>query len=109
MPLEQPPKALRWVKRNVSAFGGDADNVTLFGESAGAAAVGTLLRMPFSRGLFRRAVMQSGTADRYRSPEDSSRISLEFLSLCGLDHADAHKLLTLPVGQLLEAQEKLVQ
>lgn len=102
-------EALRWVKRNISSFGGDAANVTLFGESAGAAAIGTLLGMPVSRGLFRRAIMQSGTAERYRSAEDSSRISLEFLSLCGLDHANAHELLTVPVGQLLEAQEKLVQ
>ncbi|MGX1163016.1 para-nitrobenzyl esterase [Arthrobacter sp. SLBN-100] len=102
-------EALQWVKRNIGSFGGDPDNVTVFGESAGAAAVGTLLGMPASQGLFRRAIMQSGTAERYRSGEDSSRISLEFLSLCGLESARARDLLTLPVERLLEAQEQLVQ
>ena len=53
--------------------------------------------------------MQSGTAERYRSAGESSRISLEFLELCGLDPAGAGELLTLPVERLLEAQEKLDQ
>ncbi len=52
--------ALQWVQRNIRAFGGDPDNVTIFGESAGAASVGTLIVTPAAEGLFERAVSQSG-------------------------------------------------
>ncbi|WP_258803594.1 carboxylesterase/lipase family protein [Pseudarthrobacter sp. NS4] len=102
-------EALRWVRTNIWAFGGDPHNVTLFGESAGAAAIGTLLGMPSSQGLFRRAIMQSGTAERYRSAGDAVRSTEEFLSLCGLDHALAPELLAVPVERLLAAQEEMVR
>lgn len=55
--------ALQWVHDNIAAFGGDPDNVTIFGQSAGAMAVGTLLAMPRARGLFHRAIMQSGAGN----------------------------------------------
>ena len=58
--LEDVIAALRWVRQNIGAFGGDADNVTLFGESAGAQNVYALLMAPSARGLFHKAIAESG-------------------------------------------------
>lgn len=60
--LKDQVLALKWVKRNIRTFGGDPDNVTIFGESAGAASVSYHLLSPMSKGLFNRAIMQSGSA-----------------------------------------------
>jgi para-nitrobenzyl esterase len=54
--------ALEWVQRNIAAFGGDPDRVTIFGESAGGSAVSCLMASPLAEGLFHRAICQSGTA-----------------------------------------------
>ena len=54
--------ALRWVRDNISSFGGDPNNVTIFGESAGGMSVGTLLGTPAAKGLFQRAIPQSGAS-----------------------------------------------
>lgn len=67
--------ALKWVRENIAAFGGDPDNVTIFGESAGAMSVGTLLAMPLAQGLFRRAIAQSGAAHNVISVETARRVS----------------------------------
>lgn len=53
-------QAIRWVKENIENFGGDPDNITIFGESAGAGSITTMLTMDFEEGLFQRAIMQSG-------------------------------------------------
>ena len=61
-------KALEWVRQNVSAFGGDPDNVTLAGESAGAASVSALCTSPLAKGLFRRAILESSTVVSVEPP-----------------------------------------
>lgn len=68
--------ALRWVQRHIGAFGGDAGNVTLFGESAGAANIGYLMTSPLARDLFHRAISQSGGYQllERRTPEDLERL-----------------------------------
>ncbi len=61
--------ALRWVRDNIAVFGGDPDNVTIFGESAGAHAVATLLAVPAAKGLFAQAISESPAAGMVRTPE----------------------------------------
>lgn len=69
--------ALEWVRDNISAFGGNAANVTIFGESAGAMSVITLLSLPRARGLFTKAIAQSGAAQAAADPADAALVTAE--------------------------------
>uniref|UniRef100_A0A670ZL85 Carboxylic ester hydrolase n=1 Tax=Pseudonaja textilis TaxID=8673 RepID=A0A670ZL85_PSETE len=78
--------ALKWVKENAAAFGGDPSRVTILGHSTGGASVNFHLLAPKSQDLFAQAVIQSGTANAYwawRSPEEIKRLALEFVHLLG--------------------------
>ena len=76
--------ALEWVHANIAACGGDPGNVTVFGESAGAMSIGTLLSMPAAKGLFRRAIAQSGAAHMVVTPEDAHRVAHRLADLMGV-------------------------
>ena len=99
--------ALRWVRENIAHFGGDPNNVTIFGESAGAMSVGTLLAMPEARGLFHKAILQSGAANSVKSTDTATRHTKELMSLLGLDHVDLDVLQELPVASLIDAHQAL--
>ncbi len=100
--------ALEWVRDNIEAFGGDPENVTIFGESAGAMSVGTLLGTPRARGLFRRAIAQSGAADNVSSAEEATEVAELFLRELGPSARDLSALRAAPLCDILEAQRAVM-
>ena len=95
--------ALRWVRDNIRAFGGDPGNVTIFGESGGGGKVSVLLAMPAARGLFHRAIIQSGAAVRVSTRERATALAEAVLKGLGVGRKDCERLQTLPTDQILAA------
>jgi para-nitrobenzyl esterase len=99
---------LGWVRDNIAAFGGDPENVTIFGESAGGTLVWTLMGMPSAQGLFHKAIVQSAPGHCWRSLGKAITVTGEIVTELGIDDDPLDGLVGAPVKKLLRAQESVI-
>lgn len=104
--------SLEWVRDNIGNFGGDRNSVTIFGQSGGGGKVGVLMAMPSAKGLFHKAIVESGSSLRQSTPDSSAKLAAGVLSELGLTGSQIDRLQGLPYEQVVAAgvtaQRKLV-
>lgn len=101
--------ALEWINLNIERFGGDPDNVTVFGESGGGGKVGTLMSMPAAKGLFHKAVIQSGTLVNVMTKKKSRKVGRAVVENLGMSEEDVSGLDTVAYSKLVEAGNEAVE
>lgn len=102
--------ALQWVKANVAQFGGDPDNVTIFGQSGGGGKVSSLMNAPSAKGLFHKAIVQSGSyLSAFTEKAVSQQVGAAFLEALGLQPGQVDSVQKIPYDQLLAAGQKALR
>jgi para-nitrobenzyl esterase len=101
--------ALKWVRANIAELGGDPDNVTVFGQSGGGRKVATLLAMPAAKGLFHRAVIESGATLKLVEVEQGARVARELATSLGMSAPTLTDLQAVPLNRLMGAYFETVR
>jgi para-nitrobenzyl esterase len=99
--------ALEWVRDNIAEFGGNPQQVTIFGESGGGSKVGTLMAMPLAKSLFHRAILQSGYGLTAITAEEAAKTTDGVLAALNLNRSQVRQLTTVPMEKLSEALRKV--
>ncbi len=94
--------ALKWVKDNIAGFGGDPDNITIFGQSAGGASICTLIATPLAKGLFHRAIMESGLCELSQELDTAYSLTRESVDKLGCGFDDLACLRKLPAETIIK-------
>lgn len=102
-------KALEWVRNNIANFGGDPANVTIFGQSGGGGKVSTLMAMPSAKGLFSKAIVESGSITELMTPKYSRRVGAATVANLGLNPSRIDDIAEVPYGTLLDAYNQAVR
>jgi para-nitrobenzyl esterase len=101
--------ALEWVKTNISNFGGDPNNVTIFGQSGGGGKVTTLMNAPSAKGLFHKAIVQSGIWADFQDPAITKRIGAAVMTELGLIPSKIDSIQKVPYDKLTAAGTRALQ
>ena len=101
--------ALRWVRNNIEQFGGDPNTVLIFGQSGGGRKVGTLLAMPSAKGMFHRAVIESGPTIRLVERDQAIRVAGMLLAKLNVGKAQVRDLQKIPVERIMGAYFAVVK